>query len=310
MMNDHEALSIFNHYSPSLRGLAYRVTGSTSDAEDAVQEVFIKWQKADKSNIETPAAWLTTVCTRQCLDMLKAAHKVRVNYVGTWLPEPMITVEGITPEDRLTPESHMELASSLSMAFLLLLERLTPKERAAYLLKEIFAYNYAEVSSYIGIKEAACRKLVSRARANINQGDIRHNTPEETQKKLLNAFQDAIRNGQPAPLTELLSDDIQLTADGGGKVIAIQKTLEGILPVTNFLTNVLSPAWQNADLVTCELNSQLGLLLYEADQITAALSFEYDGEREVKHIYILRNPDKLARLDDDFIKRKGVWWKR
>lgn len=141
-----------------LFGLAYRMLGTRADAEDAVQETFIKWLHADRGAIANPAAWLTSICTNLCVDMLRAAHRTRVDYVGSWLPEPIHTVADDTPESRL------ELASSLTTAFLLVLERLTPKERAAYLLHEIFDTPYPDIAATLGMQESACRKL-SRGRA-------------------------------------------------------------------------------------------------------------------------------------------------
>src|SRR5690606_23833462 len=154
-------VAAFEEARPGLRALAYRILGSYAEAEDAVQDTFVKWQAADSERIETPRAWLTTVCTRRCLDLLKAADRARVDYVGPWLPEPVATAAGEAPA---------ELAESVATAFLLLLGRLTPKERAAYLLREIFDHDYAEVAAILRLQEAACRKLVSRAQAALRAG--------------------------------------------------------------------------------------------------------------------------------------------
>lgn len=157
MKNDKYA-ALFESRRPFLIGLAYRILGSLADAEDAVQDTYIKWLNADRHSILNPAAWLTTVCTRRCLDLLRAAQQARVDYVGIWLPEPIQTAVAKTPEQTL------ELSSSLSTAFMLLLERLTPRERAAYLLHDIFDLPYADLAMTLGGEETACRKLVSRAR--------------------------------------------------------------------------------------------------------------------------------------------------
>src|SRR3546814_163350 len=158
------AAGFFESRRRQLTGLAYRILGTLAEAEDAVQDTFLKWREADQDAIDNPAAWLTTACTRRCLDLLRSARRRRVDYVGAWLPEPVHTVA----DD--TPESAAELASSLSTAFLLLLERLSPKERAAYLLHEIFDRPYPEVAAALGLHEAACRKLVSRAKAARSEG--------------------------------------------------------------------------------------------------------------------------------------------
>lgn len=176
---------LFESRRRQLTGLAYRLLGSLAEAEDAVQDTFLKWREADQGTIDNPAAWLTTACTRRCLDLLKSARRKRVDYVGAWLPEPVHTVaDG-------TPESSAELASSLSTAFLLLLERLSPKERAAYLLREIFDRPYPDVAAALGLQEAACRKLVSRARATIGRPAARYTAAPERQETLLAEFRQA-----------------------------------------------------------------------------------------------------------------------
>ena len=166
---------IFEEARPKLLGLAYRILGSLADAEDAVQDTFLKWAEADRDAIESPLSWLTTICTRRCLDLLRAANRSRVNYVGAWLPEP---IQKPIQDDA---ETNLDLATSLKTAFLLMLERLTPKERAAYLLHDIFEMPYAEIAETLDIREGACRKLVSRAKANIDQAKTRFTTPVERQ---------------------------------------------------------------------------------------------------------------------------------
>ncbi|PHZ83878.1 RNA polymerase subunit sigma-24 [Paremcibacter congregatus] len=303
MMNDQNSLDIFNNSSPTLMGLAYRILGSTCDAEDAVQDTYLKWQKADRGEIENPTAWLTTVCTRRCIDILRASHKSRVNYIGTWLPEPLQTTTGQSAEDKL------ELGSTLTTAFLLLLERLTPKERAAYLLHEVFDTSYTDIANTLEIKEASCRKLVSRARGHINQSKARFKTPIDKQKELLTAFQQALHNGDTANLSMLLSNDIELSADSGGKVIAIRGIIQGSNNILNFISEVLSPAWQEYKLITSEINNNLGLMLYHNGVLTGTVSFTYNIDCNVKDIYIMRNPDKLKTLRNPELEkhaRKGM----
>src|SRR3546814_1025904 len=233
-MIDDSDVATFEEARPALRGLAYRILGSFAEAEDAVQDTVVKWQAADRSRIETPAAWLTTVCTRRCLDLLKAADRSRVDYVGPWLPEPVPTTTG---------DSTAARAASVTNAFLLLLDRLTPKERAAYLLREIFDHDYAEVAAILGLQEAACRKLVSRAQAAIREGKARQAAPVAQQERLLDAFQLAVNSGTTGPLSALLADDIAPRADGGGKVEASNRVLTGREEVMGFLTRVLGSAW-------------------------------------------------------------------
>jgi RNA polymerase sigma factor (sigma-70 family) len=281
--------SIFEQARPRLLGLAYRILGSRADAEDAVQDVFLKWQGADRDAIDNPDGWLTTVCTRRCIDMLQAAHRTRVDYVGTWLPEPVYTV---TADD-----DALELSSSLSTAFLLMLERLTPKERAAYLLHDILDMPYEDVAKTLDMEETACRKLISRARQNIERDKVRHVTPLAQQEKLLAAFQDAVSGGDMNRFATLLSDDIELSVDSGGKVPAIARTLHGKADILEFLKNA-QRWWYTYRWVEMDLNGGRGVVLIGDGEPITAMSFAYDEEGRAINIYVMRNPDKLARLNN------------
>ena len=281
--------SIFEQARPRLLGLAYRILGSRADAEDAVQDAFIKWQGADRDAIDNPDGWLTTVCTRRCIDMLQAAHRTRVDYVGTWLPEPVFSVTA--------DNDALELSSSLSTAFLLMLERLTPKERAAYLLHDILDVPYEDVARTLDMEEAACRKLISRARQNIERDKVRHVTPLAQQEKLLAAFQDAASGGDMSSFAMLLSDDIELSADSGGKVAAIGRTLHGKAEILEFLESA-KRWWYSYRWVEMDLNGGRGLVLIGDGEPITAMSFAYDEEGRATNIYVMRNPDKLARLNN------------
>ncbi|MHC8371703.1 RNA polymerase sigma factor SigJ [Pseudomonas sp. MDT1-85] len=291
MSSAENAAAVFEQRRPFLLGLAYRILGSRTDAEDVVQELFIKWLEADRASITTPAAWLTTACTRHCIDLLRSAHTSRVDYIGTWLPEPIHTIHQHSPE-------HMhELASSLSTAFLLLLERLTPKERAAYLLYEIFDMDYAQVAEAIGVQEAACRKLVSRAKAGLGSGQIRYQPEPARQDQLLNAFHSAIASGSTASLTALLAEDVELCADGGGKASAIRETLFGINSVLDFIGQSLHTYWQTYEWLPTQINGAQGVIIKTDGELVASLSFGFDEDGRVNRIFIMRNPDKLAGLE-------------
>ncbi|MGJ7903095.1 RNA polymerase sigma factor SigJ [Lysobacter sp. 1R34A] len=290
-MNASDDSQLFAQSAPMLIGLAYRILGSRADAEDAVQDTFLKWQATDRGAIDNPGAWLTTACTRRCIDLLRSAHRTRVDYVGSWLPEPIQTAATERPDEQLS------LASSLSTAFLLLLERLTPKERAAYLLHEIFEQSYADVARTLEIEEAACRKLVQRARANVEQEKVRHVTPAEQQDQLLAAFETALTEGRTAPLAALLSEQIALRADGGGKVTAVAEALHGRDAVLGFIESVLHPACRNDRWTFVDLNGSRGVILERDGRIEAAVSFGYDENDRLRDIFIMRNPDKLARLE-------------
>lgn len=285
------ALDAFERARPALLGLAYRILGSHADAEDAVQDTFLKWQADDRGDIANPTAWLATVCTRHCLDLLRHHDRSRVDYVGTWLPEPLHTAE----EDG--PDHVSALSASLTTAFVLALQRLTPKERAAFLLREIFDMAYADVARMLDLSEAACRQLVARARGHVEQAKVRHSTPAAQQRRLLAAFRDAIATGSVDALASLLSADVRLAADGGGKVAAARRVMRGRHEVLRFIQAGLHVWWAGSELHETGLNGGRGLLQYEHGRVVAAVSFGYDEDGRLSDIFIVRNPDKLQRLE-------------
>lgn len=281
----------FEEVRPMLLGLAYRILGSRADAEDAVQDTFLKWQGVDRNAIDAPAAWLTTTCTRRCLDLLGNAHRARVDYVGAWLPEPI-------PTPIVSDTEHsVLLADSLSTAFLLLLERLSPKERAAYLLHDIFDTPYVEIAAMLELKEPACRKLVSRARANLQAVEERHAPPRERQQALLEAFRLAITEGATSRLAALLSAEIRLSADGGGKVPTLLEPLQGQGEVLAFLAHRLRDYWTDYKWCEADINGGRGFVLHQQGSVRAVVTFGFDTEGQATDIFIVRNPDKLARLE-------------
>ena len=282
---------LFEEARPRLLGIAYRILGSRVEAEDAVQDTYLRWQTTDPAHIGSPGAWLTTTCTRRSIDMLRAAYRSRVDYVGTWLPEP---VHSTNQNDM---EAEMELSSSLSTAFLLMLERLSPKERAAYLLHEIFEMSYRDVAASLDMKEPACRKLVSRAKARIGDNELRYQPPPERQEQLLTAFEEAIRSGKPGQLAAMLASDVRLAADGGSKVATVSEVLNGGSVLT-FLTERLSGWWIDYDWNFADINGARGLVLRQGGRIVATVSFAFDAEERVSDIFIVRNPDKLEGLNN------------
>lgn len=289
---------LFEQARPRLLGIAYRILGSRAEAEDAVQDTFLRWQEADHATVRSPGAWLTTACTRRAIDILRAAYRSRVDYVGNWLPEPVHSfIDG-------EAEAHVELSPSLSTAFLLMLERLTPKERAAYLLYEIFEMPYADVAASLDMSEPACRKLVSRAKVRVGDDQVRHQPTREKQEELLAAFEDAVRTGRPGNLAALLASDVRLTADGGGKAAALADILEGEA-VLAFLTGHLTEWWAAYEWSFAELNGARGLLLNQGGKVVAAVSFAFDRSDRVSNIFIVRNPDKLAGLGDTPLHRES-----
>ena len=288
-MPEADTTETFTALRPQLLGLAYRILGSLADAEDAVQDTFLRWDEADDKDIENAAAWLTTVCTRRALDLLRAAHRSRVDYVGTWLPEPIQTpVENEAERD-------LERASSLTTAFLLVLERLTPKERAAYLLHDIFEASYQEIAETLDVQQATCRQLVSRARAHIERAKVRHHTAPDRQDQLLAAFKAAVTSGVTVELEALLSDDIRLSADGGGKVPAARKVLDGKDKVLGFIAKGLHSFWAEFHWRFAEINGARAVTLKHQGMTVAIVSFAYDEAGKATDIFIVRNPDKLTK---------------
>jgi RNA polymerase sigma-70 factor (ECF subfamily) len=287
--NDDDAI-VFEEIRKTLMGVAYRVLGSTADAADAVQDTYLIWLDVDKSTVRNARAWLVTVVTRRAMDLSKAASRSRTSYVGTWLPAFVHTETGDDPAEQVA------LASSLSTAFMLLLERLTPKERAAYVLREVFDFDYADLSVTLDTTEAACRQLVARARRNVGHPEVRHHTSAERQQILVDSFRDAIANDKTAELAALLAEDVALSADSGGHVPTIRETLQGRDDVLAFLRTTIAPYWRKFVLLDAEINAGRGLELVEDDRITAAVSFDFDEEGRVTNIFIMRNPHKLDRL--------------
>ncbi len=290
MRADIKNATEFEQARTTLTGLAYRITGSYAEAEDVVQDVYFSWRALDHTTIDNPRGWLVTACTRKAIDTLRAARISRTEYIGPWLPEPLQTdyMEG--------PDESMMLAESVTTAFLVVLERLSPKERAAFILREVFEQDYGQVAESLGVSEAACRKLVSRARANVKEQPKKSLPPPERQDEIIAAFNMAVRTGETGRLTELISDDIVLQADGGGKVIAVRRPLEGRTPVVKFATRVLFRAWAEQIVTPVEFNAGRALLIEKDNVPTALVTLAYDETEKLSDIYIVRNPDKLAHV--------------
>src|SRR5690606_4158724 len=254
------------------------------------------WQANDRGGIDNPGAWLTTVCTRHCLDVLRSADRARVDYVGPWLPEPVQTAND-DAMDANSPEQASALASSLTTAFLLALQRLTPKERAAYLLHEIFDVPYPEVARTLDLQEPACRQLVTRARGHTERAKGRHATPPGRQRQLLAAFGTAVATGSVDALACVLSAAVRLSADGGGKLIAARRVMHGPQEVLRFIQAGLHEWWADSRLEEATIHGRLGLIQHEGDAVAAAVTFAWDEDGRLTDVFIMRNPDKLARIE-------------
>jgi len=281
--NDKHDLAAFQDARSALLGMAYRMLGSRSDAEDVVQDVFLKWSAAEKRSINVPAAWLMTVCTRRCIDLLRSATRSRTTYIGPWLPEPVAAD---------TIDEPSELSSTLETAFLTLLERVTPKERAAYLLHEIFDLPHVDVAGALGISEAASRKLVSRAKERVANGAPRSSIRPERRHRLLASFERAIKTDDMAEFAAFLEQDVHLQADSGGKVSSVGE-LHGVDDVLGFLVRARD-WWPAYGWKSVELEGGTGFLLSHGKEPTALIWFGSINGATVSNVYILRNPEKLV----------------
>jgi RNA polymerase sigma factor (sigma-70 family) len=294
------AHQIFEDHRPQLTGLAYRMLGSASEAEDLVQDTYLAWHRADRALIDAPGKWLRTVCSRRAIDRLRERKKSKVDYIGDWLPEPVESDPDLGTMVSATPEAQLALSQSITYAFLVVLDQLAPKERAAFLLRDVFALDYAETAACIGVTEQTCRKLVSRGRANLSLGqkekDFDFMPSRAKQKGMIDAFEQAITTGNTDPLAKLLRADIGLTADSGGKVAAIRRTLTGTSDVLSFISRILSPAWSDMTLQRIETNCGVSIACRLGRTLTGLVSFAFDSRGMTSAIYIMRNPDKLSRL--------------
>jgi RNA polymerase sigma-70 factor (ECF subfamily) len=283
----------FNRLRPRLQGIAYRMLASMAEAEELVQDVWMRWNEAAKDTLESAEAWLVTTTTRLSIDRLRAAKVQREHYVGMWLPEPVLT------DTPASPEQMLERADQLSLAFLLLLERLSPEARAAFLLREVFDADYDEVARTIGKSEAACRQLVHRAKAQLREEQPRYVVPPETHHRLLSSFAQAMTGGDFAALRSMLADGAELIGDGGGKVTTFPKPLVGGQRIAQLFFAANRRYGDAVRVQLVNINGQWGLLRFIEGALESAQSFETDGERIVR-IHVQRNPDKLARLTELF----------
>ncbi len=280
----------FLSYRPLLFSIAYRMLGSVADAEDALQEAWLRWHRAQEQGeeVRNPKAWLTTTLSRICLDQLGSARVKREQYIGAWLPEPLA---GTTPDVAETAIDH----ESLSTAFLVLLESLSPKERAVFLLHDVFAYDFATIAGIVGETETYCRQLARRARAHMVARRPRYEVDEEQRERLTARFIQAVSSGDMAALTATLAEDVVITSDGGGKVLAARKPVVGRDKVATFLLKIRGLSPIEPELRLMEINGQPGAVTLIDGAIRNAATFEMDGDR-ITRIYIVANPDKLEPL--------------
>jgi RNA polymerase sigma-70 factor, ECF subfamily len=286
----------FEPHRRRLLGLAYRMLGSVSEAEDAVQDTYLRWHAADRDRVSDPRAFLTTTTTRICLDTLKSARVRRETYVGPWLPEPVLDTTA------LAPDAQTELAEDLSFALLLALDRLSPLERAAFLLHDVFDCSFEEVAGALGRSEAACRQLASRARAHVRAArphgiSAVHARPESSNhQQLVSAFIEAARSGDVQALMGMLADDVRLTTDGGGKVTAALNVIEGADRAARFVVGAVSKGLPDGSIIrAASINGLPGAVAYRPDHSVQTVAFEIVDNR-IHAIYAVSNPEKLSHL--------------
>jgi RNA polymerase sigma-70 factor (ECF subfamily) len=270
---------------PLMLSIAYRMVGSFSEAEDIVQEAFVRLHEAGE--VDSQKAWLSTVVTRLAIDHLRSARVRREQYTGTWLPEPVLADPA--PDAAIRSES-------LSMAVLVLLESLTPVERAVFVLREAFDYGYDEIAEIVGKSEANCRQLAARARRHVEERRPRFEPSREQRDELVRRFVAALREGETEPLVELLAADAEFYGDGGGKAPAVGRVVRGADAVSRVLAGFLrAAARRNVTAEVIELNGEPGMLAYEDGRLVAAWAFEISGGA-IRAIRGVVNPDKLHHV--------------
>jgi RNA polymerase sigma-70 factor (ECF subfamily) len=272
-----------------LLSISYRMLGSMSEAEDIVQEAYVRWRAAPRETVNSPRAYLSTIVTRLCIDRLRTAKEARETYVGPWLPEPILSA--VQPG----PEETIELAESLSIAFLVLLESLSPLERAVFLLRRVFEFEYTEIAEVVGRSEAACRQLVSRAARRLGEGASRSPADLARAGELASRFLAACATGDLASLLSLLTDDAVVIADGGGRARAARQPIVGKIKVATYMIGISKMATSITGVVPSTINGRPGFVFLEGARVDSVLALDISSEG-IRGVHIVVNPDKLNRI--------------
>jgi RNA polymerase sigma-70 factor, ECF subfamily len=281
----------FERHRRLLFSIAYRMLGSVADAEDMLQDAFIRWQRASEAEVRSPKAFLVTIVSRLCINHLQSARVQRETYVGEWLPEPIVT------EPRSDVSRIAQVDESVSMAVLLLLERLTPVERAVFLLGEIFDYSHAEIAGMLGLREANCRQLLRRARQQVRKDRPRFSASSRQHMELLDRFYRAAGSGDMAQLIALLSSDVVMHTDGGGKAPALPLPIHGPDKVARAAVFGLARLMTLKPLRRIvEINGEPGIVNYVEGRPQSAFTIEVGEGGRIRAIFIVTNPEKLAHL--------------
>lgn len=291
MISDEKKVEIFKRYRARLFGIAYRMLGTHAESEDILQEAYIKWHQTNAEEIETPEAWLVTIVTRLSIDRLRKASHERETYIGPWLPEPLVI------SDAPSPEEEAELASNLSLAFMVLLERLSPLERAVFLLHDIFDCAYADVARIVGKTETASRQLIHRARERVRTDKPRFQTDEKERAILIKKFSAAAYAGDEKTLLALFADEVSMMSDGGGKVTAARKIIHGKNKLAHALAMFGTKSGAVFKNAFYTINGELGILTFYEGKIFSATTFDVE-DGKISAIYRVMNPDKLKAFDE------------
>lgn len=289
-------VDLFQAHRRRLFAVAYRMLGSASDAEDVVQDAWLRYSAAPPSELRSPQAYLTTIVTRLCLDRLKSARAAREEYVGPWLPEPVLT------DDRSEPEQSVALAESVTLAFMVLLETLSPEERAVFLLREVFDHEYSDIAAMLDTTPANCRQLFHRAKTHLADRRPRFHESVEAKRPLVGRFVSALRDGDGDALASVLADDVGFWSDGGGKVLAARRPIFGRDNVVQVLVGIrrtapsLGVALEDVTMEVVEVNREPAFVLRVAGQIDSVYTLSIEDD-SINGIRIVRNPDKLRFID-------------
>lgn len=284
-----DLVKTFDQYHPLLFSIAYRMLGTVMEAEDILQEAFLRWQGALVDEVESPKSYLSAMVTRLCIDQLRSSRVQREKYVGPWLPEPLVA------ESSATPDRSLALSESLSMAFLVILESLTPVERAVFLLREVFDYDYAEIAEIVGKSEANCRQMFSRARRHIAERRPRYEVSSVQQTRVAEQFMHTLATGDLQGLLAVLDDDVTWWSDGGGMLGVAQKPIHGAGKVAHFALNLMRMAPENTVIRPVEINGAPGFITYINGKPFNTLSLDVVEDRIVA-IRAVVNPAKLRTL--------------
>jgi RNA polymerase sigma-70 factor (ECF subfamily) len=285
-----DRLQSFSQHQPLLFAVAYRMLGSAADAEDLLQETFIRWQQMAQVEIESPRALLVTILTRLCINHLQSARVRREEYFGQWLPEPLVTAPS------QSPDVSFEIDESLSLAFLLLLERLTPVERAVLVFREVFDYEYSQIASILGQSEPSCRQILRRARQHIKESRPRFDASMEQRPELLRRFSEASSQGDLEGLVALLSKEAVFHSDGGGKAPALPNPIYGAETIARgILEGLRKRVPKNLIRRFVEINGQPGIVTF-LDTIPFSVVTLDVSDGRISHLYMVTNPEKLKRL--------------